>query len=110
VISVVVSLGAREFGPFWSGLLASLPIISAAALVTQHLTATHEDIQRFLRGYVAGLIGKAVFAVAFAAVVVHIGAPVAVVVALVVGVAVTFCTTHALKRMEARAPVPLAVA
>jgi hypothetical protein len=100
VISVGVSLGARQFGPYWAGLLAALPVISAAALVTQHLTATHEDIQRFLRGYVAGLIGKAAFALGFAAVAVQIGAPLAIAAALAAGVAVTFATTHALNRLD----------
>lgn len=102
LISVVVSLGARDLGPYWSGLLAALPIISATALVTQHLTATHADIQRFLRGYVAGLIGKAAFALAFAAAVVQLGGGLAVAAALAIGVAVTVATTRGLRRLEER--------
>lgn len=108
VVSVGVALGARQLGPYWSGLLAALPIISAAALVTQHLTAPHEDIQRFLRGYVAGLIGKAAFALAFAWAVVAIGSPLAVAAGLIVGMAVTAGTTRGLNRLDARTTALLA--
>lgn len=102
-VSVMVSLGARELGPFWSGLLASLPIISVAALVTQHLAAKHDSIQRFLRGYVVGLVGKAVFALAFAASVVQIGAPLAVTAALAIGLGAALCAAHGLSLLEQRA-------
>jgi uncharacterized membrane protein (GlpM family) len=109
-ISVLVSLCARELGPYWSGLLAALPIISATALVTQHLTASHAEIERFLRGYVAGLIGKAAFALAFAAVVVQVGGALAVAAALAIGVAVTAATTRGLHRLEERTAGRLAQA
>lgn len=102
-VSVTVSLGAPELGPFWSGLLASLPIISVAALVTQHLDARNESIPRFLRGYVVGLFGKAVFALTVAASVVQIGAPLAVTAALAIGLGVTLCAAHGLSLLEQRA-------
>lgn len=107
-VSVGVALGARELGAYWSGLLAALPIISAATLVTQHLTAPHEDIQRFLRGYVAGLIGKAAFALAFAWAVVEIGSPLALAAGLIVGMAVTFGTTRGLSRLDEHTAAQLA--
>lgn len=108
LISVVISLAASQLGPFWSGLLAAMPVISAAALVTQHLNGAHEDIERFLRGYVAGLIGKAMFALAFAGLVMQLGASVAISAALLVGVAATFGMTKALAWLERRS-VMLAV-
>jgi hypothetical protein len=108
LISVAVSVGARELGPYWSGLLAALPVISAVVLVSQHLTAPHADIQRFLRGYVAGLIGKAAFAIAFAAAVVTTGAPLAILTALVLGLGVTFATTQGLRRLDEHTDAQLA--
>lgn len=100
LISLCAAVVASAFGPFWAGVLAALPIISAAALVHQHLTATHGDIQRFLRGYVAGLSGKALFALTFATLVVQLGAPSAVVVAIAAGLATSFGAVHGLKRVE----------
>jgi len=100
----LVSLGAATvasaFGPFWAGVVAALPIISAAALANQHLTATHGDIQRFLRGYVAGLSGKALFALIFAALVVQLSPPIALVIAMCFGLATSFGTVRALKSIE----------
>lgn len=101
--SAAVSVGASALGPFWAGLLASLPVIGAATLVAQHVRAPHEDIQRFLRGYVAGLLGKAVFASAFASAVVAIGAPLAMALALLVGATATFCAANGLTLLERRA-------
>jgi hypothetical protein len=105
LVSVVISLAARELGPFWSGLLAALPIISAAALVTLHLTSAHESIERFLRGYVTGLIGKAVFALTFAVLIVQTGVVVAIAAALLTGISVTFGMTQVLAWLEQRRQV-----
>jgi hypothetical protein len=68
-MSGLVGLVAPHVGPYWSGLLASLPIISACVLLHEHLHARQDDIHRYLRGYVTGLGGKALFAVAFGALV-----------------------------------------
>jgi uncharacterized membrane protein (GlpM family) len=109
LVSVVATLVARTAGPFWAGVTAALPVISAAALVHQHLTASHDDIRRFLRGYVAGLSGKAVFALVFAAAVIGIGAPAAVAVAVVAGVAVSLAAVRGLSWFEARRTAPRGV-
>ncbi len=64
-MSAVIGAHAREVGPLWAGLIASLPIISVCVLIHQQITATHHDVQRFLHGYLMGLVGKACFAAAF---------------------------------------------
>lgn len=89
IVSAVIALWSPLLGPFWSGLLASLPVISSAALVQQHLTVPHADRQRFLRGYAMGLVGKAAFATAFAAAAASVGASLAMAVATAVGIAVS---------------------
>jgi hypothetical protein len=104
LVSIVAAQVARAFGPYWAGVMAALPVISAAALVNQHLTATHEDIRRFLRGYVAGLSGKALFALTFAAAVVAVGATAALVLAAVVGLAASFCAIRGLNWIESQRP------
>ena len=104
-VSVLASVIAREIGAFWAGLFAALPIISGAALLHQHLTASHQDIQRFLRGYVAGLFGNALFALAFAATAVQLGATAALAGALAFGLAATVGLVRTLDWMELR-PLP----
>ncbi|MFN7344656.1 MAG: hypothetical protein ACK5VO_02545, partial [Betaproteobacteria bacterium] len=76
-----------------------------AALLHQHLTASHQDIQRFLRGYVAGLFGNALFALAFAATAVQLGATAALAGALAFGLAATVGLVRTLDWMELR-PLP----
>jgi len=104
-ISVGVALGAHELGPFLAGLLASLPIISGAVLVNQHLTAAPADIQRFLRGYVTGLLGKAFFAFVFAISVMQIGAILATGIALAIGLLVSLSITHGLVAINRRSAI-----
>lgn len=105
VISALIAMTAALLGPFWSGLLASLPVISSAVLMHQHLTATHADRQRFLRGYAAGLIGKAAFAAAFAASAGWLGGGVSMLMSLALGLSVALAATTS----HARA-TPLTVA
>lgn len=102
VVSLVVAFAAHALGPFWAGLLASLPVIAGASLVNQHLTATHADIQRFLRGYVAGLLGKAMFAVTFALLVVQIGVAGTLAMALAVGLATSVGAARSLVWLDRR--------
>jgi hypothetical protein len=104
LVGVVAALVVPTLGPFWAGVLAALPVISAAALVNQHLTATHDDIRRFLRGYVAGLSGKAVFALTFAVAVVAAGAPVALALGALLGLATSFSAVRGLNWIESQRP------
>lgn len=106
----LIGLVAAQVGPYWSGLLASLPIISACALIHQHLTAQQDDVHRFLRGYVAGLGAKALFAVAFAWLVVWLQAALALLLALLVALAAaSLASGHGprpLRTLAVRAPTP----
>ncbi|MGZ9031774.1 MAG: hypothetical protein ACXW2G_10390 [Burkholderiaceae bacterium] len=104
VVSVLVAHAAREVGPYWAGLLASLPIICAATLVHQHVTAMHLDLVSFLAGYVAGLFGKAVFALGFALLATGQGVVPALFVALVLGLVAATLATRGLKWIEQRHP------
>jgi hypothetical protein len=87
--SAVIAPWSPLLGPFWSGLLASLPVIGSAALAYQHLTATHGDRQRFLRGYATGLVGTAAFATTFAGAAGELGASLAMAIAAVAGITVS---------------------
>jgi hypothetical protein len=83
IASALVTVYAEFLGAFWCGIAASLPIISASVVVHQHTTASQRDVQRFLRGYVLGLIGKAFFAAAFSVAILYSAVSVALVVALI---------------------------
>jgi len=67
-VSAVIALCGPELSPTVAGLIASLPIVGAAAAVAQHMGGT--STSRFWRGYVAGLAVKAAFGAGFAALVV----------------------------------------
>jgi hypothetical protein len=75
--SALISAQSQLFGAFWCDIVASLPIISAIVVVHQHATGIHDDVQRFLRGYVLGLMGKAFFAAAFSFAILHTAVDVA---------------------------------
>ena len=87
VVSGGVAWAAPATGPFWAGVLASPPLLAAAVAVHEHASAGHDTAQRFLRGYVAGLIGRAAFAAGFALLVAPLGAAPATLVAAVAGCA-----------------------
>lgn len=82
ITSAFVNAYADSLGEFWCGVVASLPIISASVAVHQHTTATQHDVQRFLRGYVLGLVSKAFFAAAFSVAILYNAIGAATVVAL----------------------------
>lgn len=84
-VCALVGAWSTQLGPYWSGLLASLPIVSACALVHQQVTAPADELRRLLRGYVGGLAGKAVFGLLFAALV----GPVPAAAALLLAAALT---------------------
>ena len=55
-----------QVDPFSVGLLAGLPIVAATVAVAEHASTGRLAVTRFLRGYVAGLIGRAAFGALFA--------------------------------------------
>lgn len=87
VISAAIGAAAGLLPAFWCGLLATLPLISSAVLVHQHLTATSGDRQAFLRGYVAGLLGKIAFALTLALGAVALGIGLSMCLAVLIGAA-----------------------
>lgn len=93
-LTVWVAALAGACDPFWAGVLAALPIISAAALVVLHQTGTLDDVRHFLRGYVLGLIGKSAFGLAFAIVVLPQGIGAALVAAVVAGIGLMALATR----------------
>ena len=90
-VSGGVAWAAPAIGPFWAGVLASPPLIAAAIAVHEHASAGHGTAQRFLHGYVAGLIGRVAFAAGFAVLIAPLGAPAATLVAAAAGCA---CAAH----------------
>ena len=76
---------AASFGPalgsFATGTLSSLPLIGGAVVVAEHAAGGERAVAGFLRGYVLGLGGKAVFGAVFATTSVALGAPAALALA-----------------------------
>lgn len=82
LLTVAVSTIGPWFGPYATGLLASLPLISAPLAVAEHAGTGHHASTEFLRGYVKGLFGKAAFGVVFALLAPQVGALPALALAL----------------------------
>ncbi len=89
-IAAGISLLALRLGPYWSGLLATLPIISACALVHLRRAGTPGDVTRFVAGYAPGLLAKALFLFVFALLAPSLGAAVATMLGLAAGAAGVF--------------------
>ena len=68
-------------GSFATGLLASLPVISAAVAMVEHAHGGHRAAAGFLHGYAWGLFGKAAFGAVFVLLAPHLGAAVALALA-----------------------------
>jgi hypothetical protein len=105
LVSGVTAAAAPQVGPFWSGVLASPPLIAAAVAIHLHMAAHHHGdgaVARFLRGYAAGLIGRSGFAALFAALLAPTGVVTAVVLATVIGCAATMATAGVLRHVEKR--------
>jgi hypothetical protein len=104
-VSGVTAYAAPQVGAFWSGVLASPPLIAAAVAVHLQLCGTHSDsaVPRFLRGYAAGLIGRCSFAAAFALLLVATSIGAATLMATFAGCAITLAVSRGLERLESRA-------
>ncbi len=102
-VSGVVALSAPAVGAFWAGVLASPPLIAAAVAMHQHVFAGHASVRRFLRGYVAGLVGRAAFGAGFALLLLPVGVTGAALLAATAGCAVTLATMRMLAPRLARA-------
>ena len=62
-----------QFDPFLVGLLAGLPVVAATVVVIEHACTGPLAVICFLRGYVAGLAGRAAFGILFALLLTPIG-------------------------------------
>jgi hypothetical protein len=72
-VSGAVAATAPAIGPFWAGVLASPPLIAAAVASHQHAFIGSRSVRAFLRGYVLGLFGRAIFGASFAVMLVPFG-------------------------------------
>ena len=72
-LSACAALVGPLLGTFMTGLLSSMPVITGSVAVATHLERGASAVSVFLRGYVLGLFGKAVFGTVFALVVVRVG-------------------------------------
>jgi hypothetical protein len=72
ISAVTVAIGPL-LGTFAAGPLSSMPVISGAAALSEHVAHGPVAAATFRHGYVDGLIGKAVFGVAFALAVAPLG-------------------------------------
>jgi hypothetical protein len=64
--SAGVSLAAPSFGVVATGLLSSLPVVSATVAAAEHAAGGAAAVSQFLRGYVTGLFGRIAFGAVFA--------------------------------------------
>jgi hypothetical protein len=88
-VSGAVAVTAPQSGPFWTGVLASPPLIAAVIAMHQHAHAGNASVRTFLRGYVAGLLGRAAFGAGFALLVTPFGVASAALLATAAGCAFT---------------------
>jgi hypothetical protein len=103
MVSGAVALSAPAVGPFWAGVLASPPLIAAMVAMHQHAFVGHASVRRFLRGYVAGLTGRAVFGAGFALLLAPVGVAGAALLATAAGCAFTFAAMRVFARRTAPA-------
>jgi hypothetical protein len=80
-LTALAATAGPALGSFATGLLSSLPVISAAVAMVEHTHGGHHCAANFLNGYAWGLFGKAAFGAVFVLLAPHIGAPVALALA-----------------------------
>lgn len=107
-VSGAVALAAPQVGAFWAGVLASPPLIAAAVAMHQQICDGQAAARRFLRGYVAGLLGRAVFGICFALLIAPLGLLQATAAAVLAGCAFTAATLRVVRRSAPLAPHPKA--
>ena len=80
-LTALAATAGPALGGFATGLLASLPVISAAVAMVEHAHGGHRASANFLHGYAWGLMGKAAFGTAFVLLAPRTGGPAALVLA-----------------------------
>ena len=84
VVTALASLSAQALGPQWAGVMTSLPLLAAAVVLVLHREGCAVQVQDFLRGYTAGLVGRSVFVAVFGALLATRGLALALATALAV--------------------------
>ena len=80
-LTALAASAGPALGSFATGLLASLPVISASVAMVEHAHGGHRAASNFLHGYAWGLLGKAAFGTVFVLLAPRTGAPAALVLA-----------------------------
>jgi len=80
-LTALAATAGPALGSFATGLLSSLPVISAAVVMVEHTQGGHRAAANFLHGYAWGLFGKAAFGTAFVLLAPRVGAPAALALA-----------------------------
>jgi len=80
-LTALAATAGPALGSFATGLLSSLPVISAAVAMVEHAHGGHRAAANFLHGYAWGLFGKAAFGTVFVLLAPRIGAAAALVLA-----------------------------
>jgi hypothetical protein len=109
-VTSLVAVCATSVGPFWTGVLASPPLVAAAVVMQQHRTAGHAAVCGFLHGYVGGLLGRAAFCAGFALLIVPAGVTTATIVASLAGGALGIAASWSRGPATIVAPAPAAKA
>jgi hypothetical protein len=73
-VSGVVGVCAGELGAFWSGALASAPLIAAVVAMRLHVDEGSVAVAPFMHGYLGGVAARSCFAAAFGLLVAPFGA------------------------------------
>ena len=94
VVAAVLLL-APQLGPYWSGVLSSLPIILVLSLLRLQHVAGVAALPAFVEGYVVGVLAKAVFLCCFALTVAAWGPANAGVFAALAGLIAAWTLSHA---------------
>ena len=80
-LTALAATAGPALGSFATGLLTSLPVISAAVAMVEHAHGGHRASANFLHGYAWGLFGKAAFGAGFVLLAPRTGAPAALALA-----------------------------
>lgn len=107
VVCATAAQVAPQVGAFWAGALAALPWISAFALVNLHRAGGPGALRGFIRGYVPGVVAKALFLVTFALTVSRVGTAWALMLAAAAGAAGVAAWTAGTTRPAALAALGL---
>jgi len=106
-VSALACLSAQAVGPQWAGALTSPPLLAAAVALELHRQGCAVRVRDFLRGYIAGLVGRSVFVAVFGGLLIPLGLVWALSASVAVALLLGLCT---LRWMQWRQHVLVAAA